>query len=197
MVKESLIGGSVSQVKGESNALTKVNCFTGQDPSKWRRRISTYNMVSLGEVYKGIELKLKAHGGNVEKLFYVKPGADPGRIRVRLDGVNALTVNESGELEIETDLGVMKFTKPVAYQEEKSKKTYVQVAYAVKGCEYGFDVDDFNRGKGLVIDPLLASTFFGGSYSDAAFSLSMDRDGNVYVAGHTVSSDFPTTPGAY
>jgi hypothetical protein len=44
-------------------------------------------MVSLGEVYKGIELKLKAHGNNVEKLFYVKPGANPEQIRVSLSGL--------------------------------------------------------------------------------------------------------------
>jgi hypothetical protein len=45
--------------------------------------------VNLGEVYKGIELKLKAYGNNVEKLFYVMPGADPGQIRIALSGIQS------------------------------------------------------------------------------------------------------------
>jgi hypothetical protein len=44
---------------------------------------------------------------------------------------------------------------------------------------------------------LLASTFLGGSYFDEANVLAIDRSGNVYVAGITLSDNFPTTPGAY
>jgi hypothetical protein len=104
---------------------------------------------------------------------------------------------KEGELEVETGLGVVKFTKPVAYQEEKGKKKYVEVAYAVKGDEYRFKVEDYDSTKELVIDPLLASTFLGGDGVDEAYSIIIDSGGNVYVAGWSWSSDFPTTPGAY
>ena len=52
-----------------------------------RANIPTYEVVTLGEVYEGIELKLKAYGNNVEKLFYVKPGADPDQIKISLSGI--------------------------------------------------------------------------------------------------------------
>ncbi len=55
--------------------------------------------MSLGETYVGIELKLKAYGNNIEKLFYVKPGADPSDLKVELSG-GKLNVNKNGELEI-------------------------------------------------------------------------------------------------
>ena len=85
-IKESFVGGSISNIKGEEEAVTKVNYFKGKDPSKWRKNIATYNLVSLGEIYKGIELKLKACGNNVEKLFTVLPEQDPEVIKIKITG---------------------------------------------------------------------------------------------------------------
>jgi len=42
------------------------------------------------------------------------------------------------------------------------------------------------------------STYLGGSSQDhAELALDLDEAGNIYLAGSTVSSDFPTTPGAF
>ena len=164
-LKEELIGGKVTEVKGESQAVTKLNYFKGNDRSKWQSNIPSYDIVSLGEVYEGIEVKLKAYGNNVEKLFYVKPGAEPETIKIKLSGGKEIRVNESGELEVETEQGTVRFSKPVAFQEDGGKKEFVEVAYAVRGNEYGFKVGDYDRTRELVIDPILAATFLGGSES--------------------------------
>ena len=39
VLKEELIGGKVTEVKGESQAITKLNYFKGNDRSKWQRNI--------------------------------------------------------------------------------------------------------------------------------------------------------------
>jgi len=44
---------------------------------------------------------------------------------------------------------------------------------------------------------LISATFLGGSTVDTVTSIAIDIQGNVYVAGETLSSNFPTTAGAY
>lgn len=197
VIKETFVGSSISTVQGESSSITEVNYFKGKDHSKWKTNISTYELVSLGEVYSGIDLRLKGQGDNVEKVFRVKPNANLETIKVKVEGAKSIKVNEEEELEVETGVGVVKFTKPVAYQQENGKRKYVEVAYTVKGDEYGFQVGSYDRTKELLIDPLLGSTFVGGSSSEMGIVIEVDDSGNVYISGVTMSSDFPTTPGTF
>ena len=44
---------------------------------------------------------------------------------------------------------------------------------------------------------LIYSTYLGGSGFDGANNIAIDGEGNAYVAGTTLSSNFPTTAGAY
>src|SRR5574341_291036 len=86
-LKEELLGGKIEGITGERETITKVNYFKGKDPSRWKTNISIYEAVNLGEVYKGICLKLNAYGNNIEKLFYVKPSVNPEIIKLKLSGV--------------------------------------------------------------------------------------------------------------
>src|SRR3989339_541828 len=216
-LREEFLGARVKTIQGEDPSVIKVNYFKGNDPSKWKTNVSTYNLVNLGEIYKGIELKLKAYGDNVEKLFCVKPKSNPDQIKVQLSGAKSITVNEEGQLEVETELGYVKFTKPIAYQEIDGKRAAVECEYMIADCgmqnaeyktnpqsefrnpqlEYGFKVAAYDKTKDLIIDPLLASTYLGGISYNRGNSLALDTSGNVYVTGYTSSFNFPTTSGAY
>jgi hypothetical protein len=216
MLKEEILGGKVNKIQGEKEAVTKVSDFRGKDPSKWRSGVPTYEMVNFGEVYEGIELKLKAYGNSIEKLFYVRPDANPGAIKIKLGGAKTLEVNEKGQLEVETELGIVKFSRPFAYQEIKGKRVDVAVEYDTLKSEirnpksedllsevpdsqliYGFKVAAYDKTKELIIDPVFLSTYLGGFDFDDAHAIAIDSAGNIYVAGETWSSDFPTTAGAY
>lgn len=159
----------------------------------------SYEVIKFENVFEGVDLLLRASSENVEKLFYVKPGHSPDSISVKLSGVRSVNISEEGLLVIETEAGKVKFTKPVAYQYVGKEKVYVEVSYLLKDkYTYGFLVrGSYDTSKPLIIDPLIASTFIGGSDRDEVVALKTDQNGNVYVLGTTISSDFPISPGVY
>jgi len=197
ILKETLVDASSLAPSGTDPAQTKVNYFIGNDRNKWKTNISTYNSVNLGEVYKGINLSLKAYGKTMEKVFTVEPGADPKAIKLKMEGANSLKVNEQGELEMETDFGVVQFSRPVAYQKKNGKKENVQVAYNLDKDNYGFKAGTYDKSLPLIIDPMLSySTYLGGGGDDGGYGIAVDGSGNAYVTGETGSAvatgGFPT-----
>ena len=200
-LRERLVGRKPATVRGEGQTVTHVSEFQGRDRSRWRSGLPTHHAVSLGEVYEGIELRLKARGGSVEKIFRVKPGAEPAAIGLRIDGARGLRVNERGQLEAATALGTVTFTKPVAFQEIEGRRVDVPVRYALRARgAYGFEVGAYDAGQPLVIDPLLASMFVGGGGWDRAYAIALervvlDRYPAVFIAGWTTSKRLPVAWG--
>ena len=131
VIREKPLNAKVQPVAGEQRSTAVVNYFKGNDRAQWKKNLPTYDCVSLGEVYTGVDLKLKAYGNNVEKLFYVRPQAEPASIAMSMEGAKQLTVNKQGELEVRTAAGTVKFTKPVAYQNINGKRVDVAVAYKI------------------------------------------------------------------
>ena len=180
---------------------TKVSYFVGDDPSRYRAGIATYDRLRLGDVYAGVDVQLRAAGSNVEKIFTVAPQRDPQQIRIRLEGANRLEIGDKGELIARTGNGPVTWTAPIAYQEiAEGMRRDVDVRYVLDNTTqtYGFAVGDYDRSLPLVIDPLLQSTYLGGSGSDAAFAMAIHpRTGDVYVAGSVASATFPQTTGGF
>ena len=201
MIKEAFIDATINQVKGEKETITKVNYFKGINANNWGEPHLTYSFLNFGEIYEGIELKLKAYGDNIEKLFYIKPNAHLENIKVKVEGAESINLDKKGALEIKTELGILKFTAPLAYQVNGNNKNYIDVGYTlgcVGGHVYSFKVGAYDKTKVLIIDPLIASTVLGGWINgDEGFDITLDAMNNIYVVGYTGSTDFPTTPTAY
>ncbi len=197
VISERWVGGKVQTITPEEELPTRVSFFVGNDPSKHRTNLPTYRYVSLGEVWSGVEVKLKATQKTVEKLFYVKPGADPSKIVVEVNGAEGLKLSKDGEIIIQTGLGELKLSKPIAWQEKDGKKLPVEVSYKlIDKNRYSFEVAKADPSLLIVIDPILQSTYLGGSNEDSAEAIAINpTTGDVYVAGVTNSTDFPGTFG--
>ena len=210
--RERFINAEQTQPQGEKASAIMVSHYKGDQPAGWKKRLATWDSLNLGELYPGIRVSLQASGNNVEKLFYVAPGADARLIDIAIDGVNAVTINSQKQLVLKTSLGDIVFTAPIAYQLVDGERQPVEVAYALnENGKYGFSLGDYDSSRELVIDPLLASTYIGGhnpnppgNYDDDIINAMMTAGGDIYVAGVTQSPDFPivlgyddTLPNAY
>lgn len=191
VLKEQFAGGKALAPAPAGAPGAPVNYYLGSV----EKHLSSYQEITLGEVYDKINISMRAYGNNVEKIFTVSPDGDPAKIVLKVTGTDKLTVNDLGELELATGLGTVEMTRPTAYQFVDGKRVNVEVAYMVKGDTYGFTVDEYNPAYPLVIDPLLASTFLGGTGTESGYAIALDQYGYVYVAGTTASLDFPGTAG--
>lgn len=73
-----------------------------------------------------------------------------------------------------------------AYQTGDPDGSYLADAFVMKLNPQGNGTSD-----------LMYSTYIGGNNADYGYSLAIDAAGNVYLAGATYSTNFPTTSGAY
>jgi len=194
-VTERLLGAHPVPVAGQASP-TNVSVFVGNDPGRWQAHVPSYTKVALGEVYPGITAMLQAYGTHVEKVFTVRPGTSPRRIRVQVRGAQQMAVDHEGALVVHTGVGEVHFSRPVAYQEVRGRRRDVKVGYVLAGDVYGFQVGKYDDKRPLTIDPLLQATYLGGSEFDQVTALAIDNNtGDVYAAGWTTSDDFPGTAG--
>jgi hypothetical protein len=174
------------------------NYYIGNDPAKWRAGIPNYARVSYRDTYAGIDVAYSGDHGLLESTFIVAPGADPGNIRMRVDGAKGLRIAENGDLILALERGSVKLQQPVAYQIVQGARRGVRTGYKfLARNELGFWLGSYDRRQNLIIDPTLAySTYLGGSglvgIGDGANIVVADSSGAAYVTGYTTSADFPT-----
>lgn len=198
--RETFSGTTALSPAGSRPSPTRVSLFKGA--AVRHGSVDSYERVELGEAYPGIRVTLEAHRNNVEKLIHLSPGADPAQVRVAVDGVAELSLDEHERLVLETGLGEIVFTQPVAYQTIDGRRHSVDASYTVEGSTYGFQLGDYRPDQEVVIDPLLSSTLLGGqnpdppgNYDDDIVHAMVHTGDSVYVAGATQSPNFPIEMG--
>ncbi len=164
-------------------APTRVSYFTGQNARDWHRDIPTHYAARLDEVGQGVQIRLVARPGNVEKRFQLAPGADLAGFSVQVDGARTLQVDASGALVAQTASTPIHFTAPVAWQPRSDGGCDpVQVAYTVQGNRYGFRLGPHDHGREVIIDPLLGTALLRDTDSDIR-DIATDPSGNVFIVG--------------
>jgi hypothetical protein len=194
-IKASYVGANPQpRVVGQEMLEHRCHYFLGKDPNQWRTDVPNYRVIVYREIYPGVDLKYYGNWKLLEYDFIVSPGADLSQICIRYEGAKSLSVNESGELVVETNWGRVTERRPVVYQKKDGESIPLQGEYVLLSDDsFGFKVYDYDPDLSLVIDPVLSySTYLGGSANDKGYDVTLDGAGYAYVTGYTESDDFPT-----
>jgi Bacterial Ig-like domain (group 3)/Beta-propeller repeat len=182
-----------TRVTGVDELAGTSNYFIGNDPTKWRTNVPTYGKVKYEGIYSGIDLVYYGNQRQLEYDFIVAPGADPRRIEFDVRGAKRIRQDAHGDLALKVGEGEIRWHKPVVYQEKDGARQLVAARYAITDRNrVGFEVAKYDASRPLYIDPLIYSTYVGGSGVDEGTGIAVDSAGNAYVTGQTNSTDFPT-----
>jgi len=207
VLRMKLLGANPAPaVAGVGELPGKSNYFVGNDPKKWRANVPTYAKIEYRDVYPGVNLVYYGNQRQLEHDFVVSPGADPKAITLAFEGMDGVAIDALGDLVLRADGGEVRLRKPVVYQEQNGQRAVIPTRYVLKAeRQVAFEVAAYDATKPLIIDPVLAySTYlggrasaFGGNADDEGLGIAVDAAGNAYVTGRTLSTSFPTTPGAF
>ncbi|MEI8048077.1 MAG: SBBP repeat-containing protein, partial [Bacteroidota bacterium] len=179
---------------------SKSNFFIGNDPSKWQTDIASFGTLAYKNLYNHIDLVYYNETNGIKSDFVVHAGGKISDIVLKYSGIKTISLNDQGELILDTDAGELKENIPEAYQVINGIKVLVKADFRIEsGNKVGFRVSAYDPGYDLIIDPqLVYCSYIGGSGSDL-WTTSMVRDSqqNIYFGGRTFSSNFPVTPGAF
>jgi len=182
--------------RGEDRQQAVISYFKGPEED-WRTGLRTYAKVVYEDLWPGIDLVYRGTVHRLKYEFVVKPGADPGQIRLRYAGATSVKVLDSGALRVETPAEEFEDEPPVAWQDVEGTRRPVEVAFVpaagvnATGEEFVFRVGDYDRTRSLVLDPalLVYCGYIGGAESDDAYGIAVDALGNAYVTGSTTSNE--------
>jgi hypothetical protein len=192
-LRMKLLNANVREISGQDELPGTSNYFPGSDPSMWHTNIRQFAKVRYQSVYPGVDLVYYGNQRQLEYDFVVRPGTDPSIIRLVIDGANRIVV-ERGDLVLTTAAGEMRLRRPDMYQQVRGAKRKIDGSFVLlTGNEVRFQVANYDRGRALIIDPILSySTYLGGSGNESNLKIAVDAAGNAYVMGCTDSIDFPT-----
>jgi len=197
VVKMSFVKAQLTAVSGRGQQPGLYNYFIGSDRSKWGTNARAFSEAVAEQPYSGMSVRYSAEQGSPRYDIYVKPGADPSQVGMKIEGADGVQLSPDGSLLLSTSLGTVEEHGLIAYQETASGRTRVPCRMVADGNVVHFDVGSYDTSRTLVIDPLVHSSYISGGGGDSPSAVGLDSSNNVYVAGTTQTADFPTTVGAY
>lgn len=174
------------------------NYFVGDDPARWAGEVGMFGQLTYEEVYPGIDWVLYGRENAIKYDFIVRPGqgnASAESIALEFDGLDAMLLDEKGNLKLQTSVGEIVEMAPVAFQ----NGIEIPCVFEVIGNQVKFNFPSgYNRDQELVIDPnLIFASFTGSTADNFGYTATYDDLGNLYGGGIAFGVGYPTSMGAF
>jgi hypothetical protein len=170
------------------------NYLIGNDPSKHASYVGLYKEAIVKNVYNGIDIRYYFDNGYLRYDFVVQPGADPSQIKFELDG-EFKEYLKNNTLCYTTRFGEVQMQDLYVYQQGDKKQ--VPAKFTKQDGLWQFQLNAYDKTQTLIIDPLIYSTYIGGTSADYGSGIAIDGSGNAYITGWTNSTNYDITTGAF
>ncbi len=186
------LGGANINPVGISENSYSVNYILGA--GSWTD-VPSFNAIVYSSIYPGIDLKYFLTDEGLKYEFLVHAGANPNLIVITINGAGPLSVHPT---EVVSE-GLFSDSGLVVYQADGViiDATFVPTTIG-SGSSYAFKLERYVSTQDLIIDPLIIdfSTYLGGSQNEGESTyiedgLFVDSSGYIYLAGRTLSTNFP------
>lgn len=179
-----------------------VSSFVGNDATRWQSSLAVWAGVVYRDLYPGVDLVISSTGGLVEMVAHARDLAALANVRLQVEGADSVTVVD-GQVQVGSTLGRLKLPLLRAVVAGQPLSGALLRPLTVDG----FVIDSPFASAPLggaqpaagvpAASDLVYSTFLGGRDHEWGLAEAVDGAGNLYLAGMTMSDDFPTTPGVY
>lgn len=205
VVRMEFSGAHPAAVTGEDRQAARSSYFVGNDPAQWVVDAPNYARVRYRALYPGVDLVFYGNQRQLEYDLVVAPGADPGAIRLKFDGLDGLRLDRDGDLLLRTGAGEIRQHRPILYQERGGVRQPVEGRYVLQSHgRVAFRVARYDRRRPLIIDPALSFATYLGTSGFEQFdpltgtfpAVAVDFLGYAYVTGFNGGSaaNFPGNP---
>ncbi len=156
--------------------------------------VPAYKKIKYTNLYPGVdaEFELSEEGG-LKYKFIVQPNVVIPEIAFKWKGVNAIDIDENGNLQINNTFGSKAINEPLQLLDHaptaftSSSHTAIPVKYKVINnvVQFDFSSQKISSSEGIVIDPWITVTNF--SSVNKAFDIQEDSLGNVFIIGNNTN----------
>lgn len=202
-----LVGGNFNQVLPANKDSATINYYNHQILA-----VPSYQKIVYKNIYPSIDWVIyiektqntnKVHIPKNERIgvkydFVVHPGGDPSIIKFQPKWVENFQFDTKGNMVLANRLGYIQEQKPYSYQVIEGKQVEIQSKYQINDSEINYQIEEYDRKKELVIDPLLQwATYYGGSAAETGGYTTIDGSGFVYLCGSTASTTTTIASGGF
>lgn len=174
------------------------NYFIGNNSAQHASFVPLYHEVLLKNIFPGIDVRFYQRNNMPQCEFIVTSSGHPENIKLRIEGIDSFTgfSNNFSHSSIKFAIpGSLPFIPAISLKNTETSN----LIYAIL-CGDTITYREHQPTQIteiLATDPLIYSTYLGGSNHDLAYSMVKDESGQIYITGETNASDFDITPGAY
>lgn len=192
-------GGRDTKAIGQDLQPGIYNYFYGKEEANWGKGARRFKEVLVRSALPHTDVRYYFDNSNLRYDYILSPGAQTEAIRMHVEGLESNDITTTAtELHLKTSAGTLTQSGLYAYQVVGGNKEQVACNF-IKHADgtIGFTANWKYKNLPLVIDPVLYSTYLGGSGDDAANAMVVDVYGRMNITGSTNSAVFPTHAGAY